>query len=326
MSEFEETMSGRAMFGMGVTPPGKVQSNHNSKEPQEAEHKSAGRPLKNMWSPVELYVSDEGDEVGYYVKIEYTDTQLITGRVITTFLSVSKDTGELGQVVRKGRIGEWVPMEGEPYNPRRPYFVFTSKSCPLLIYRIRLDNDGNVVEEHLWYAEIGKQLGEHGFVVYVKPRAEVGNDALVGRVRGVVLGGGRERLVTGVTAGKEESASAAGKEESVSPADASVDAVMAELNDELNRLVEEESESGESTVGETEAEEVAKQESEDGGVEPTKSPTPEPVSEPAESGSTMKSPTPETVIEPEESGSTPKSPTPGILPAETPVTFEVPEL
>lgn len=289
MSEFEETM-----FGMGITPSGKVQSSHNS-----AEHKSAGRPLKNMWSPVELYVSDEGDEVGYYVKIEYTDTQLITGRVITTFLSVSKDTGELGQVVRKGRIGEWVSMEGEPYNPRRPYFVFTSKSCPLLIYRIRLDNDGNVVEEHLWYAEIGKQLGEHGFVVYVKPKAEVGNNALVGRVRGVVLGGGRERLVTGVTAGEEEGASSA---------DASVDAVMAELNDELNRLAEEESESGESTVGETEAEEVAKQEPEDGGVEPTKSPTPEPV------------------IESAESGSTPKSPTPGIPTVETPATFEVPEL
>ena len=60
--------------------------------PVESElgHKSAGRPLKNMWSPVELYVSDEGDEVGYYVKIEYTDTQLITGRVVTTILSVSK--------------------------------------------------------------------------------------------------------------------------------------------------------------------------------------------------------------------------------------------
>lgn len=323
MSEFEETMSGRAMFGMGVTSSGKVQSNHNSKEPQEAEHKSAGRPLKNMWSPVELYVSDEGDEVGYYVKIEYTDTQLITGRVITTFLSVSKDTGELGQVVRKGRIGEWVPMGGEPYNPRRPYFVFTSKSCPLLIYRIRLDNDGNVVEEHLWYAEIGKQLGEHGFVVYVKPKAEVGNDALVGRVRGVVLGGGRERLVTGVTA-VEESAIPV-KEEGASPADASVDAVMAELNDELNRLVEEELESGESTVGETEAEEAAKQEPEDKRVEDTKG-APEPVSEPAESGSTFKAPAPDPVIEPAESGSTPKSPTPGIPSAEIPATFKVPEL
>lgn len=285
MSEFEETMSGRAMFGMGITPSGKAQSSHNS-----AEHKSAGRPLKNMWSPVELYVSDEGDEVGYYVKIEYTDTQLITGRVITTFLSVSKDTGELGQVVRKGRIGEWVPMEGEPYNPRRPYFVFTSKSCPLLIYRIRLDNDGNVVEEHLWYAEIGKQLGEYGFVVYVKPKAEVGNDALVGRVRGVVLGGGRERLVTGATA-EGESATPV-KEES-----ASVDAVMAELNDELNRLVEEETESARGEV------ESVAEEPEARGAEPTKSPS-------------------ESVSEPEEG----KVPTPGVPTVETPATFEVPEL
>lgn len=288
MSEFEETMSGRAMFGMGVTPSGKAQSSHNS-----AEHKSAGRPLKNMWSPVELYVSDEGDEVGYYVKIEYTDTQLITGRVITTFLSVSKDTGELGPVVRKGRIGEWVPMGGEPYNPRRPYFVFTSKSCPLLIYRIRLDNDGNVVEEHLWYAEIGKQLGEHGFVVYVKPKAEVGNNALVGRVRGVVLGGGRERLVTGAAAvegGTVASSvdAAAGEEEG--PVASSVDAAVAELNDELNRLVEEEGEgeeSGEATGGK---------------------PEPKDQSEPAESKSAF------------------KAPTPGIPTAETSATFEVPEL
>lgn len=296
MSEFEETMSGRAMFGMGITPSGKVQSSHNS-----AEHKSAGRPLKNMWSPVELYVSDEGVEVGYYVKIEYTDTQLITGRVITTFLSVSKDTGELGQVVRKGRIGEWVPMKGEPYNPRRPYFVFTSKSCPLLIYRIRLDNDGNVVEEHLWYAEIGKKLGEHGFLVYVKPRAEVGNEVLVGRVRGVVLGGGRERLVTGATA-EEESATPV-KEEGVS-----VDAVMAELNDELNRLVEEELEAEQATSEEAEKDaEDAKVEPEDEGVEDTKG-TPEPVSEPAESRSAF------------------KAPTPGIPTVETPATFEVPEL
>ena len=299
MSEFEETMSGRAMFGMGVTPSGKVQSSHNSAETQEVEHKSAGRPLKNMWSPVELYVSDEGDEVGYYVKIEYTDTQLITGRVITTFLSVSKDTGELGQVVRKGRIGEWVPMEGEPYNPRRPYFVFTSKSCPLLIYRIRLDNDGNVVEEHLWYAEIGKQLGEHGFVVYVKPKAEVGNDALVGRVRGVVLGGGRERLVTGATA-EEESTVAAAVEEG--PVASSVDAAVAELNDELNRLVEEEGE--EATVGVSESEEAA-----GGKTEPEEQSAPESVSEPAESRSAF------------------KAPTPGIPPTvETPATFEVPEL
>ena len=194
--------------------------------PVESElgHKSAGRPLKNMWSPVELYVSDEGDEVGYYVKIEYTDTQLITGRVITTFLSVSKDTGEFGQVVRKGKVGEWVPMKGEPYNPRRPYFVFVSQSCPLLIYRIRLDNDGNVVEEHLWYAEIGKKLGEHGFLVYVKPKAEVGNEVLVGRVRGVVLGGGRERLVTGAAA-VGESPVAAGEEEN--PVASSVDAAVA---------------------------------------------------------------------------------------------------
>ena len=296
MSEFEETMSGRAMFGMGITPSGKAQSSHNS-----AEHKSAGRPLKNMWSPVELYVSDEGDEVGYYVKIEYTDTQLITGRVITTFLSVSKDTGELGQVVRKGRIGEWVPMGGEPYNPRRPYFVFTSKSCPLLIYRIRLDNDGNVVEEHLWYAEIGKQLGEYGFVVYVKPKAEVGNDALVGRVRGVVLGGGRERLVTGATPVKGESAAP------VKGESASVDAVMAELNDELNRLAAEETESArgevESVAEEPEAEEDTKQEPEARGAEPTKSPS-------------------ESVSEPEEG----KAPSPGIPSAETPATFEVPEL
>ena len=306
MSEFEETMSGRAMFGMGITPSGKAQSSHNS-----AEHKSAGRPLKNMWSPVELYVSDEGDEVGYYVKIEYTDTQLITGRVITTFLSVSKDTGELGQVVRKGRIGEWVPMEGEPYNPRRPYFVFTSKSCPLLIYRIRLDNDGNVVEEHLWYAEIGKQLGEYGFVVYVKPKAEVGNDALVGRVRGVVLGGGRERLVTGATPVKGESAAP------VKGESASVDAVMAELNDELNRLAAEETESArgevesvaeepeaeEDTKQEPEAEEDTKQEPEARGAEPAKSPS-------------------ESVSEPEEG----KVPSPGIPSAETPATFKVPEL
>ena len=295
MSEFEETMSGRAMFGMGITPSGKAQSSHNS-----AEHKSAGRPLKNMWSPVELYVSDEGDEVGYYVKIEYTDTQLITGRVITTFLSVSKDTGEFGPVVRKGRIGEWVPMEGEPYNPRRPYFVFTSKSCPLLIYRIRLDNDGNVVEEHLWYAEIGKQLGEHGFVVYVKPKAEVGNNALVGRVRGVVLGGGRERLVTGASA--EEESAAPVKEEG-----ASVDAVMAELNDELNRLAAEETESArgevESVAEEPEAEEDTKQEPEARGAEPAKSPS-------------------ESVSEPEEG----KVPSPGIPSAETPATFKVPEL
>lgn len=275
--------------------------------PVESElgHKSAGRPLKNMWSPVELYVSDEGDEVGYYVKIEYTDTQLITGRVITTFLSVSKDTGEFGQVVRKGKVGEWVPMKGEPYNPRRPYFVFVSQSCPLLIYRIRLDNDGNVVEEHLWYAEIGKKLGEHGFLVYVKPRAEVGNEVLVGRVRGVVLGGGRERLVTGAAA-VGESPVAAGEEEG--PVASSVDAAVAELNDELNRLVEEEDEGeeaagGEATEGKTESEEGTGGES-----EPKKQSAPEPVSEPAESKSAF------------------KAPTLGISTVETPATFEVPEL
>ena len=292
--------------------------------PVESElgHKSAGRPLKNMWSPVELYVSDEGDEVGYYVKIEYTDTQLITGRVITTFLSVSKDTGELGQVVRKGKVGEWVPMKGEPYNPRRPYFVFVSQSCPLLIYRIRLDNDGNVVEEHLWYAEIGKKLGEHGFLVYVKPRAEVGNEVLVGRVRGVVLGGGRERLVTGAAAGEEESPvassvdDAAGEEEG--PVASSVDAAVAVLNDELNRLVEEEDEGEEAAGGKTESEEAAggeategKTESEEGTggeSEPKDQSAPEPVSEPAESKSAF------------------KAPTLGISTVETPATFEVPEL
>ena len=292
--------------------------------PVESElgHKSAGRPLKNMWSPVELYVSDEGDEVGYYVKIEYTDTQLITGRVITTFLSVSKDTGELGQVVRKGKVGEWVPMKGEPYNPRRPYFVFVSQSCPLLIYRIRLDNDGNVVEEHLWYAEIGKKLGEHGFLVYVKPRAEVGNEVLVGRVRGVVLGGGRERLVTGAAAGEEEGPvassvdDAAGEEEG--PVASSVDAAVAELNDELNRLVEEEDEGEEAAGGKTESEEAAggeategKTESEEGTggeSEPKDQSAPEPVSEPAESKSAF------------------KAPTLGISTVETPATFEVPEL
>ena len=269
--------------------------------PVESElgHKSAGRPLKNMWSPVELYVSDEGDEVGYYVKIEYTDTQLITGRVITTFLSVSKDTGELGQVVRKGKVGEWVPMKGEPYNPRRPYFVFVSQSCPLLIYRIRLDNDGNVVEEHLWYAEIGKKLGEHGFLVYVKPRAEVGNEVLVGRVRGVVLGGGRERLVTGAAA-VGESPVAAGEE---GPVASSVDAAVAELNDELNRLVEEEDEGEEAAGGKTESEEAAGVE-----AEPKEQSAPEPVSEPAESKSAF------------------KAPTLGISTVETPATFEVPEL
>lgn len=300
--------------------------------PVESElgHKSAGRPLKNMWSPVELYVSDEGDEVGYYVKIEYTDTQLITGRVVTTFLSVSKDTGELGQVVRKGKVGEWVPMKGEPYNPRRPYFVFVSQSCPLLIYRIRLDNDGNVVEEHLWYAEIGKKLGEHGFLVYVKPKAEVGNEVLVGRVRGVVLGGGRERLVTGAAAVGESTVAAAGEEGSVAssvdaaageeegPVASSVDAAVAELNDELNRLVEEEDEGEEATEGKTESEEAAggeategKTESEEGTggeSEPKKQSAPEPVSEPAESKSAF------------------KSPTLGISTVETPATFEVPEL
>lgn len=285
--------------------------------PVESElgHKSAGRPLKNMWSPVELYVSDEGDEVGYYVKIEYTDTQLITGRVITTFLSVSKDTGEFGQVVRKGKVGEWVPMKGEPYNPRRPYFVFVSQSCPLLIYRIRLDNDGNVVEEHLWYAEIGKKLGEHGFLVYVKPRAEVGNEVLVGRVRGVVLGGGRERLVTGAAAVGESPVAVAGEE---GPVASSVDAAVAELNDELNRLVEEEDEGEEATEGKPEPEEAAggeategKTESEEGTggeSEPKKQSAPEPVSEPAESKSAF------------------KAPTLGISTVETPATFEVPEL
>ena len=290
--------------------------------PVESElgHKSAGRPLKNMWSPVELYVSDEGDEVGYYVKIEYTDTQLITGRVITTFLSVSKDTGELGQVVRKGKVGEWVPMKGEPYNPRRPYFVFVSQSCPLLIYRIRLDNDGNVVEEHLWYAEIGKKLGEHGFLVYVKPRAEVGNEVLVGRVRGVVLGGGRERLVTGAAAVGESTVAAAGEE---GPVASSVDAAVAELNDELNRLVEEEDEGEEATGGKPESEEATggesepeeatglEQESEEGTggeSEPKDQSAPEPVSEPAESKSAF------------------KAPTLGISTVETPATFEVPEL
>lgn len=285
--------------------------------PVESElgHKSAGRPLKNMWSPVELYVSDEGDEVGYYVKIEYTDTQLITGRVVTTFLSVSKDTGELGQVVRKGKVGEWVPMKGEPYNPRRPYFVFVSQSCTLLIYRIRLDNDGNVVEEHLWYAEIGKKLGEHGFLVYVKPKAEVGNEVLVGRVRGVVLGGGRERLVTGAAAVGESPVAAAGEE---GPVASSVDAAVAELNDELNRLVEEEDEGEEAAGGKTESEEAAggeategKTESEEGTggeSEPKKQSAPEPVSEPAESKSAF------------------KAPSLGISTVETPATFEVPEL
>ena len=290
--------------------------------PVESElgHKSAGRPLKNMWSPVELYVSDEGDEVGYYVKIEYTDTQLITGRVVTTFLSVSKDTGEFGQVVRKGKVGEWVPMKGEPYNPRRPYFVFVSQSCPLLIYRIRLDNDGNVVEEHLWYAEIGKKLGEHGFLVYVKPKAEVGNEVLVGRVRGVVLGGGRERLVTGAAAVGESTVAAAGEEgpvassvdaaagEEEGPVASSVDAAVAEFNDELNRLVEEEDEGeeaagGEATEGKTESEEGTGGES-----EPKDQSAPEPVSELAESKSAF------------------KAPTLGISTVETPATFEVPEL
>ena len=303
-----------------------------SEMPVESElgHKSAGRPLKNMWSPVELYVSDEGDEVGYYVKIEYTDTQLITGRVITTFLSVSKDTGEFGQVVRKGKVGEWVPMKGEPYNPRRPYFVFVSQSCPLLIYRIRLDNDGNVVEEHLWYAEIGKKLGEHGFLVYVKPRAEVGNEVLVGRVRGVVLGGGRERLVTGAAAVGESPVAAAGEEEGPvassvdaaageeGPVASSVDAAVTELNDELNRLVEEEDEGEEVAGGKPESEEAAggeategKTESEEGTggeSEPKDQSAPEPVSEPAESRSTF------------------KAPTLGISTVETPATFEVPEL
>lgn len=299
--------------------------------PVESElvHKSAGRPLKNMWSPVELYVSDEGDEVGYYVKIEYTDTQLITGRVVTTFLSVSKDTGEFGQVVRKGKVGEWVPMKGEPYNPRRPYFVFVSQSCPLLIYRIRLDNDGNVVEEHLWYAEIGKKLGEHGFLVYVKPRAEVGNEVLVGRVRGVVLGGGRERLVTGAVAVGESTVAAAGEEGPVAssvdaaageedPVASSVDAAVTELNDELNRLVEEEDEGEEATEGKPESKESTggeategKTESEEGTggeSEPKKQSAPEPVSEPAESRSAF------------------KAPTLGISTVETPATFEVPEL
>ena len=284
--------------------------------PVESElgHKSAGRPLKNMWSPVELYVSDEGDEVGYYVKIEYTDTQLITGRVITTFLSVSKDTGELGQVVRKGKVGEWVPMKGEPYNPRRPYFVFVSQSCPLLIYRIRLDNDGNVVEEHLWYAEIGKKLGEHGFLVYVKPRAEVGNEVLVGRVRGVVLGGGRERLVTGAAA-VGESPVAAGEE---GPVASSVDAAVAELNDELNRLVEEEDEGEEAAGEKTEPEEAAGGEATEGKTEPEEAAGEE--SEPKDQSA------PESVSEPAESKSAFKAPTLGISTVETPATFEVPEL
>jgi hypothetical protein len=284
--------------------------------PVESElgHKSAGRPLKNMWSPVELYVSDEGDEVGYYVKIEYTDTQLITGRVITTFLSVSKDTGELGQVVRKGKVGEWVPMKGEPYNPRRPYFVFVSQSCPLLIYRIRLDNDGNVVEEHLWYAEIGKKLGEHGFLVYVKPKAEVGNEVLVGRVRGVVLGGGRERLVTGAAA-VGESTVAAGEE---GPVASSVDAAVTELNDELNRLVEEEDEGEEATEGKTESEEAAGGEATEGKTESEEGTGGE--SEPKDQSA------PESVSKPAESRSAFKAPTLGISTVETPATFEVPEL
>ena len=286
--------------------------------PVESElgHKSAGRPLKNMWSPVELYVSDEGDEVGYYVKIEYTDTQLITGRVVTTFLSVSKDTGEFGQVVRKGKVGEWVPMKGEPYNPRRPYFVFVSQSCPLLIYRIRLDNDGNVVEEHLWYAEIGKKLGEHGFLVYVKPRAEVGNEVLVGRVRGVVLGGGRERLVTGAAAVGESPVAAAGEEEG--PVASSVDAAVAELNDELNRLVEEEDEGEEATEGKPESEEAAGVEATEGESESEEGTGGE--SEPKDQSA------PESVSEPAESKSAFKAPTLGISTVETPATFEVPEL
>lgn len=279
--------------------------------PVESElgHKSAGRPLKNMWSPVELYVSDEGDEVGYYVKIEYTDTQLITGRVVTTFLSVSKDTGELGQVVRKGKVGEWVPMKGEPYNPRRPYFVFVSQSCPLLIYRIRLDNDGNVVEEHLWYAEIGKKLGEHGFLVYVKPRAEVGNEVLVGRVRGVVLGGGRERLVTGAGSGEEEG-----------PVASSVDAAVTELNDELNRLVEEEDEGEEATEGKPESTGVEQESEEATSGEPEPEEATSGESEPKDQSA------PEPVSEPAESKSAFKAPTLGISTVETPATFEVPEL
>lgn len=290
--------------------------------PVESElgHKSAGRPLKNMWSPVELYVSDEGDEVGYYVKIEYTDTQLITGRVVTTFLSVSKDTGEFGQVVRKGKVGEWVPMKGEPYNPRRPYFVFVSQSCPLLIYRIRLDNDGNVVEEHLWYAEIGKKLGEHGFLVYVKPRAEVGNEVLVGRVRGVVLGGGRERLVTGAAAVGESTVAVAGEE---GPVASSVDAAVTELNDELNRLVEEEDEGEEAAEGKTESEEAAgvEQESEEAtSVEQESEEATGGESEPKDQSA------PESVSEPAESKSAFKAPTQGISTVETPATFEVPEL
>ena len=295
--------------------------------PVESElgHKSAGRPLKNMWSPVELYVSDEGDEVGYYVKIEYTDTQLITGRVVTTFLSVSKDTGEFGQVVRKGKVGEWVPMKGEPYNPRRPYFVFVSQSCPLLIYRIRLDNDGNVVEEHLWYAEIGKKLGEHGFLVYVKPRAEVGNEVLVGRVRGVVLGGGRERLVTGAAAVGESTVAVAGEE---GPVASSVDAAVTELNDELNRLVEEEDEGEEAAGGKTESKESTGGEATEGKTESEEGTGGE--SEPEEAAGEESEPkkqsAPEPVSEPAESKSAFKAPTLGISTVETPATFEVPEL
>ena len=192
--------------------------------------------------------------------------------------------------------------------------MFVSQSCPLLIYRIRLDNDGNVVEEHLWYAEIGKKLGEHGFLVYVKPRAEVGNEVLVGRVRGVVLGGGRERLVTGAAA-VGESPVAAGEE---GPVASSVDAAVAELNDELNRLVEEEDEGEEAAGEKTEPEEAAGGEATEGKTEPEEAAGEE--SEPKDQSA------PESVSEPAESKSAFKAPTLGISTVETPATFEVPEL
>ena len=125
-----------------------------------------------------------------------------------------------------------------------------------------------------------------------------------------------------VAAGEEEGPvassvdAAAGGEEG--PVASSVDAAMTELNDELNRLVEEEDEGEEAAEGKPESKESTggeaaegkpeSKESTGGESEPKDQSAPEPVSEPAESKSAF------------------KAPTLGISTVETPATFEVPEL
>ena len=136
--------------------------------------------------------------------------------------------------------------------------------------------------------------------------------------------------MTGAAAVGESTVAAAGEE---GPVASSVDAAVAELNDELNRLVEEEDEGEEATGGKTESEEAAggeategKTESEEAaGGEDTEGKTESEEGTGGESEPKDQS-APEPVSEPAESKSAFKAPTLGISTVETPATFEVPEL